>query len=186
LSLVKARSRFNAVDACHSSNAAGQVPPSPLAPGRTLPSPLSKRFNWIHVPCCCSTSIEYLRLLLAIEDSALRQLTLTTMASADFSAPLRRRCRRRSLAPQTDAETSQGKSCLFPPAPAEFTRTAFRMTIGHPHPVLGYPAARAFYPVSVRRVRVLPYASFRFRLTADTLAWASGSGHHGPQRTFTP
>jgi len=34
--LVKARSRFNAVDACHSSNAAGPVPPSPLAPGRTL------------------------------------------------------------------------------------------------------------------------------------------------------
>jgi hypothetical protein len=35
-SLVKARSRFNAVDACHSSNAAGPVPPSPFAPGRTL------------------------------------------------------------------------------------------------------------------------------------------------------
>jgi hypothetical protein len=86
---------------------------------------------------------------------------------------------------QTDVETSQGKSCLFPSVPAGFTPAALRMTTGHPHPLLGYPAADAFYPVSVRRVRVLPYASFRFRLAADTLASASGSGHHGPQRTFT-
>ena len=86
---------------------------------------------------------------------------------------------------QTDVETSQGKSCLFPPVPAGFTPAALRMTIGHPHPLLGYPATEAFYPVSVRRARVLPYASFRSRLAADTLASASGSGHHGPQRTCT-
>ena len=86
---------------------------------------------------------------------------------------------------QTDAETSQGKPCLLPLVPAGFTPTALRMTIGPPNPLLSYPAVRAFYPVSVRRVQVLPYASFRFRLAADTLASASGSGHRGPQRTCT-
>jgi hypothetical protein len=58
--------------------------------------------------------------------------------------------------PQTDVETSQGKSCLFPSVPAGFTSTAFRMATGPPHPLLGYPAVAAFYPVSARRVRVLP------------------------------
>ena len=86
---------------------------------------------------------------------------------------------------QTDVQTSQGKPCLLPSVPARFTSTAFRMATGPPHPLLGYPAVAASYPVPVRRVRVLPYASFRLRLTTDALASPSGSGHHGPQRTFT-
>ena len=45
---------------------------------------------------------------------------------------------------------------------------------------------RRLYPLPVRQASVLPTASSRFRLTTDTLAWASGSGHHGPQRSFTP
>jgi hypothetical protein len=57
---------------------------------------------------------------------------------------------------QTNAETSQGKSCLFPSVPARFTHAAFRMTIGSPHPLLSYPTVWTSYPVSVRRVRVLP------------------------------
>jgi hypothetical protein len=66
--------------------------------GRTLPASLSKRLSWVHLPCCCSTSIECLRLLLAVEDSALRQPPLTTTASADFSTPFPHRCRCRTLA----------------------------------------------------------------------------------------
>jgi hypothetical protein len=79
----------------------------------------------------------------------------------------------------------QGKPCLFLPVPAGSTQAAPRMTIGPPHPSLGYPAAQAFHPVPVRQVRVLPCAPFRSHLTTDTFASASGSGHHGPQRTFT-
>jgi len=71
--LVKARSRFNAVAACSSSHAAGSVPPSPLAPGRSCAVSSPKRGSCRHVLCWCSTAIEYLRLLLAVEDSALRR-----------------------------------------------------------------------------------------------------------------
>ena len=38
-------------------------------------------------------------------------------------------------------------------------------------PLPGYPTVPVFYPVSVRRVRALSPASFRFRLTTDTLAF---------------
>jgi hypothetical protein len=81
---------------------------------------------------------------------------------------------------QTDPEISQGKSSIFPSVPAGFTYAGLWMTIGLPHPWLGYPTTQAFYPVSVRRVRALyrlsPQAtSFKFRLATDTLASTSGS-----------
>ena len=59
------------------------------------------------------------------------------------------------------------------------------MAIGPPHPELGYPATTAFYPVPVRRVRLLPPTSFRPRLATTPLPLASSSHHQGLQRTFT-
>ena len=67
---------------CRSSSAFAARAESHAAPS------LSKRLRWVHVPCCCSTFIEYPRLLLVVEDSALRQLALTTLASADGSTEL--------------------------------------------------------------------------------------------------
>jgi len=108
------------------------------------------------------------------------------MASADFSGAFPHRCRCGSLNfIGTAPEISQGKPYILPSVPAGFTCACVRMTIGPPRPLPGYPTAPAWYPVPVRRVQVLLSASFRFRLAADTLAWASGSGHHGPQRTST-
>ena len=110
----------------------------------------------------------------------------TTMASADFSRAFPHRCRCAvSRFIGTAPETSQGKPYILPSVPAGFTYARVRVTIGPPRLWPGYPTALVFYPVPVRRVRVLPSASFRFHLTMDTLAWASGSGHHGPQRTFS-
>jgi len=59
-----------------------------------------------------------------------------------------------------DAEVSQGKTLLLPSVAAGFTCARVRVIIGHPHPRLGYPAAPALYPISVRRLRVWPPASF--------------------------
>ena len=93
------------------------------------------------------------------------------MASADFSRalPHRRRCGSPDSI-GTAPEISQGKPYILPSVPAGFTNAHVRMAIGHPRPLPGYPTAPAFYPVPVRRVRVLPSASFRFHLTVDTLA----------------
>jgi len=44
---------------------------------------------------------------------------------------------------QTGTETSQGKSCLFPSAPAGIYPRTARMTIGPPRPLPGYPDAQA-------------------------------------------
>ncbi len=169
---VRARSRSDAVTACDSSRAAVPVPPSPPAPWRTWPSLHSKRLSWYHVPSCRSTLIESSRLLPAIEDSALRP---------DESGLLWPRltplCPSRSVAValvrfiRTDTEVSQGKSCILHSVPAGFTCVRVRMTTGLPRPLPGYPTTPALYPVSVRRVRVWPPASFRFRLAADTLAF---------------
>ena len=86
---------------------------------------------------------------------------------------------------RTAADISQGKPCLFPLALAGFTSTTSWVTFG-PHCIVpACPVASAFYPIPVRRVQGLPYASFGFRLATDTLASPSGSCHLGPQRTLT-
>ena len=111
--------------------------------------------------------------LLAVEDSALHpsRAGRTTMASADFSGAFPHRCRCGSPdSIGTAPEISQGKLCILPSVPAGFTNAHVRMTTGPPRPWPGYPTAPALYPVPVRRVRVLPSASFRFHLTVDTLA----------------
>ena len=92
------------------------------------------------------------------------------MASADFSGAFPHRCRCGSRVLQTAPEISQGKPCILPSVPAGFTCARVRITIGPPRPLPGYPTAPALYPIPVRRVRVLPSASFRFHLTVDTLA----------------
>ncbi len=93
------------------------------------------------------------------------------MASADFSGAFPHRCRCGSPdSIGTAPEISQGKPYILPSVPAGFTNARVRVTIGPPRPLPGYPTAPAFYPVPVRRVRVLPSASFRFHLTVDTLA----------------
>ena len=144
------------------------------------------------MPCCRSASIESFRLLPAIQDSALPVVAhpvgmlVGTTASADSSVPIPAVSSQVVRFARTGTEASQGKSCHRRSALAGFTPTPVRMTIGPPRPLPGYPTVRALYPISVRRVRVLLSASFRFRLAADTLAWPSGSGHRGPQRSFTP
>ena len=142
---ARARSQLNAADACDSSRAAGPVPPSPLAPGRT---------NSL-VPCCHSTSIENHWLLPATEDSALPRLRVLwpLLTSLCPSRPVARPVVRFT---RTGSEISQGKSCHLPSAPAGFTLLRVRMTTGRPRPSPGCPTKLAFYPVSVRRVRVLP------------------------------
>ena len=111
--------------------------------------------------------------LLAVEDSALHpsRAGRTTMASADFSGAFPHRCGWGSPdSIGTTPEISQGKLCILPSVPAGFTNAHVRMTTGPPRPWPGYPTAPALYPIPVRRVRVLPSASFRFHLTVDTLA----------------
>jgi len=51
---------------------------------------------------------------------------------------------------------------------------SFRMTLGHPDSKLSYPGRMAFYPISVRLIKLLPSASFRFPVTRDTLAFGYG------------
>lgn len=92
------------------------------------------------------------------------------MASADFSAAVaagRPVATRRARA----AEISQGKTMLFPPTTAGFTCHCVRMTIGRPRPVPGYPAWPALYPVSVRRLRVLPSGFLQTPPRGDALAF---------------
>jgi hypothetical protein len=85
----------------------------------------------------------------------------------------------------TGRQTSQGKLCILHAVSAGFTNVRVRVTIGRWRPQPPCPTTPALYPVPVRRSSALPSASFRSRLAADTLAWAGGSGHHGPQRTRT-
>src|SRR5207245_243902 len=73
-------------------------------------------------------------------------------------------------------ETSQGKTLIFPSVAAGSTCASVRLAIGHPRPLPGYPTAPAFYPVSVRRLRVWPQASFPPRLATTQLPSANGSG----------
>ncbi len=50
--------------------------------------------------------------------------------------------------------------------------SSFRMTMGIPGSLPGYPERQALYPISVRHIKCLPPASFRFHLTMDTLAFS--------------
>lgn len=49
-----------------------------------------------------------------------------------------------------------------------------RMTIGCPDLWVSYPERQASYPISVRHVKILSMASFRFTIARDTLAFDYG------------
>jgi hypothetical protein len=68
---------------------------------------------------------------------------------------------------------------------AGFTCAHVRVMIGRPRPLPGYPTAPALYPISVRRLRTPPPASFPPRLAATQLPSACDSHHQGSQRTST-
>jgi len=59
------------------------------------------------------------------------------------------------------------------------------MTMGLNCIVPAPPVTAACYPLAVRQVYDLPYTAFGFHLTMDTLVSTSGSGHLGPQGSFT-
>ena len=71
---------------------------------------------------------------------------------------------------RTDPEASQGKPRLFPAVPAGFTPAASGQLSGVTAMGRLTPRSLALYPIPVRRGRVSPPASFRFRLATDTLA----------------
>jgi len=79
-----------------------------------------------------------------------------------------------------------GKTCLFPPALARFTNARVRIVFGLLRPKPDYPTPPAFYPASVRQVRVLPPVSFRLHLAATPLPSSNSSDYHGLSGTFTP
>ncbi len=88
---------------------------------------------------------------------------LLLMSSADFSQFIV------TTADETACEISPVKvRTLSLHAPAVFTRTSGKLLDFSAFSP--YPYFRALYAVPVRQVRGLPTASFRFRLTAATLA----------------
>ena len=71
---------------------------------------------------------------------------------------------------RTGPEASQGKPCLFPAVPPDLPPPRPGSFRASPSDAGSPPRSLAFYPVPVRRGRVSPPASFRFRLATDTLA----------------
>ena len=87
----------------------------------------------------------------------------------------------------TDPEASQGKPRLFPAVPAGFTPAASGQLSGVTAMGRLTPRSLALYPIPVRRGRVSPPASFRFRLATDTLALGyTVRCHLRPLETLTP
>ena len=87
----------------------------------------------------------------------------------------------------TDPEASQGKPRLFPAVPAGFTPAASGQLSGVTAMGRLTPRSLALYPIPVRRGRVSPPASFRFRLATDTPALGlSVRCHLRPLETLTP
>jgi hypothetical protein len=82
-----------------------------------------------------------------------------------ISAPLHR------ISPSAGRQTSLGNSRDLPPiSPAASTSTSSGWILGFIRHVPACPVVAALYAVSVRRAGILPSASFRFRITPDTLA----------------
>ena len=88
---------------------------------------------------------------------------------------------------RTGPEASQGKPRLFPAVPAGFTPAASGQLSGVTAMGRLTPRSLALYPIPVRRGRVSPPASFRFRLATDTLALGyTVRCHLRPLETLTP
>ena len=93
-----------------------------------------------------------------------------TMASADFSLPSKVFFFRWSSF-QTQSEISSGKSNHFPSMWSSDLRRTLLDFIGLCGHMPARPESAALYPLLVHRPGILPKASFRFRLTADTPAF---------------
>jgi len=147
---------FNAANACNSSGTEASVPPSLHVPWRIT------SFTGRQCHFCCSTFVEYprhtLQQMIRPFSFATRRLLWPLLTSPH---PSRDVAAAVVVFATTDGETSQGKTCLFPPALAGFTCARVRIVIGRLRLWPDYPTAPALYPVSVRRVRVLPPASSR-------------------------
>ena len=168
---AKARAGSNAVDACGSSNRTDQMRSFPLWPGHGRSFTVEPTFAAApHPSSRC-------RLLLTSTNSALHDgptppLLRPLLTSA---APSRRvatsvakvRLGRLALA---ERQISQVKLLSFPSGLAGFTLPCLPSEYRASASIAALPTWPALYPVSVRRVRVLASAPFRFRLATDTLA----------------
>ena len=187
---VKARAGSNAVDVCCSSHAPGPVPPSPrVVVAQTLLKLLGR--GAVGKACLAAAPHPSSRLRLTPWQErfgpsfALARHGWTSPVSAfgrhwtsellrpllTSPVPFPRRCRRGSpVRPDRPGRSPRVSCASFPRRFAGSTCVRVRMTFGRLRPLPDYPTTPALYPVSVRRVRVLASASFRFRLAADTLA----------------
>ena len=85
----------------------------------------------------------------------------------------------------TTCETSPGTHTFFPSYTRHVYRKRFRAAIGLWLVWQSYPRLRPDM-ISVRRVRVLPPPSFRFRLATDTLGFGYDLPAAGRSRDFHP
>ena len=138
------------MDACDSSRAAGSVPPSPAcAVAQTLRRLLEE--EPLVVACLAvaprpssrsDCSLHQRIRPFAGEEVGRRgdRCTPATTASADFSRPVPRRCRRGSPDRPDRARRPPRVSCVsFPRASPDLPACAVRMTIGRPRPLPRYP-----------------------------------------------
>ena len=98
-----------------------------------------------------------------------QHIHIGTMSSADFSQQALLRVYGK-IYPHV-CETSPDKNVIFPPYTHQIYYVWFRIVIGLCFVLQTYPHTLALYLISVRQVRLLPPASFRFHIAMDTLAF---------------
>lgn len=91
------------------------------------------------------------------------------MSSADFSQQALLRVSEKKTS-QHVCETSPDKNVIFPSYTCQIYYVWFRIVIGLCFVTQTHPLTLALYLISVRQVRLLPQASFRFHIAMDTLA----------------
>jgi len=96
-----------------------------------------------------------------LENSALPTISYGTMASADYFNPLR-------------SKSSHGKILFLPINPPDL-HYGVTIDFGASQSIARLPTHYALYQISVRRIHLLPRASFRSCLTAGTLALSYSS-----------
>ena len=106
----------------------------------------------------------------------------TTMASADFCSPIPTRYRADSTwqANRPPRVMRATPSCLYPP----HIRPCFPYKYRALKIAASSPSMTASYAISVRRVSILPAASFGFHLAMDTLAVRLAVPLVGPAEDF--
>ena len=129
---------------------------------------------------CCLTKDGRIRSLFAKSCSC----GGTAMASADFSAPFPLPCHPGSLIIRQLQRPPRVRRDSFPRSRRIYLYR-FGVVIGLLCTWPDYPVVPSLYPVSVRRLRVLPPTSFRPHLAATPLSSANSSDHYGLWRTCT-